>query len=98
MPNRGNTASKTDMSERVRSTAHDGVEAAMDVATTAANRAAAIAGAAVGRAQARMASLRSSIERADLPYMMRRPVPLGAILGGAVTAAVVMHFMSRKRP
>ena len=42
MINRGNTANKTDMSERVRSTAHDGMETAKDVATTAANQAAAL--------------------------------------------------------
>jgi hypothetical protein len=79
------------------STPLDGIEAARDVAAAAAQQAAAVAGAAAGQMRAGMESLRSSIEHADVPAIVRKPVPLGAVLGWAAVAAVVIYLVSRRR-
>jgi hypothetical protein len=104
MPHDDNTSPTTnsvepnaDIPTLVRSTAHDGIEAARQAAATAAQQVAAVAGAAAGQARAGVESLRHSIEQAEVPALVRRPVPLGAVLGWAAAALVVIYLMSRRR-
>jgi hypothetical protein len=86
-----------DLPTRVRSTALEGIAVAKDVATTAAQQVAAVAGAAAGEARAGMESLRTSIEHADVPALVRRPMTLGAVFGWAAAAALVAYLLTRRR-
>jgi hypothetical protein len=87
---------RIELPARVRSTALEGIEAAKEAAAAAGRLAAALAGAVAGRARADADELRAYIDQSDVPAAVRRPVPLGPILAGAVAVGIVIYLVVRR--
>lgn len=77
-------------------TRDDFVQAIERLATKSAQQTAAVAGAAAGQMHAGVEALRASLDRRQIPHMVRRPVPLGVLLTGTAVA-VVIYLISRRR-
>lgn len=88
---------RADVPARTWSMAHDGVATVREIAASAAHHVAAMAGVAAGRLRARAEALGVPAEPSDVTHPARKPVPLGALLGGAAAVGVVIYLVSRRR-